>query len=96
MNTIRQVIHRLQTEAEEIGLSMHHAAIIPNPDDDGPDILQAVFAITPKAVEPPKDEEQEAFDKQFEEMMQGEKNVERQEQNKEATEEIRGWLDGKD
>lgn len=96
MDALRTLLKRLEKEASEIGLSLHHAAFMPNPEEDGPDVLQAVFAITPKAVEPEKTEEQTEIDAQFEAMMHGEKEAEREKSNEAAAQEIQGWLDGKE
>lgn len=93
----RILIRRLQREAADIGLDLIQPVVMINPDDDGQDYLQAMFLIEPKAIEKASEEEmteEELEEKrQFEEMMAGSEEIEREQRNKELRGEVEGWLE---
>lgn len=95
MGNVRKLTQRLQQEAEAIGLHMEQVALIPNLNEDGPTLLQAVFTLRPEAVEEPKSSEQLEIDKMFEDMMLGEKQVEQETKIDTIRDDVAKWLDEK-
>ena len=63
MNSIREMIKRLEDLCVPLGLSLEQAAVIPD-SDIGVDVLQAVFIIKPESVTV-ADPEQDEFDAIF-------------------------------
>lgn len=94
MDTVKALLLRLQEEAEKIGLTMEHAAIMPSLGD-GPNILQAVFLLKPEAVEEPvPDDAALSADELdvFAQIEQGFKMDERAEKQADIRGDIAKWL----
>lgn len=88
---------RLRVEAEALGLELHQIAFIPNPDPDGPNMVQAAFIIRPEAVEDEPEEvdaETLAMREQFEAILLGDKKSEEEERLEAMKEQTAKWLEG--
>lgn len=67
---IRKLLDRLQEEANNLGLNLAQAVIVPHATGSGqPDMIQAVFAVKPEAVFDEQDIEQKGIDAEFEAIM---------------------------
>jgi hypothetical protein len=99
MDAIRILCDRLQEQAKSIGLQLYQVAAIPHSSEaDGPDMLQAVFIVTPEAVLDDADKQQLEVDKEFEALTKGfEQDVAKekfQEKKEAAADDLKKWLEG--
>lgn len=95
LEPVKRLGKHLQRVAEEAGLELHTFAVLPN-FEDGPSVIQAMFvfdetatAKAAAAASVPEHEkvdspDQADFDKQFEEMMRGQKKNEEQDKMDDA------------
>lgn len=65
MKAIRLLRQRLEYIGTELGLDMQNFMLVPGTDDDGADIVQAVFIVRSEAIKGEMDPDDAMFDEQF-------------------------------
>lgn len=72
MDPLRTLRKRLQEMSDGLNVNLENVAFMVGQDEGDPDIIQAVFIITPESLKTQAELEDARIDKEFERMMSGE------------------------